>query len=52
MFVVLVSIMDVAVFVASLAYDGFNPFGGFMAPTRRALLIFGEKVRSLTCKLD
>lgn len=52
MFVVLVSIMDVAVFVATLAYDGLNPFGGFLAPTRRALLIFGEKVRSLSFNLD
>jgi hypothetical protein len=49
MFIVLVSIMDLAVFVPTLAYDGLNPFGGFLAPTRKALLIFGEKVRPLTC---
>ena len=44
MFVVVVSLLDLAVFMATLAYDGLNPLEGFLVPTRRALIIFGEKV--------
>ena len=47
-FIVLISIVDVAVFIASLAYDALNPMGGFLAPSPRTLLIFGEKVSFLS----
>lgn len=39
----LVSVIQVAVYVASLAYAGFAPHE-FLAPSSQALLVFGEKV--------
>ena len=44
-FTFIISVIDIAVYTASLAYAGLNQDSGFLAPSNQALFDFGEKVK-------
>jgi len=44
MFIAIVSIIDIVIYVATLAYNGISNIG-FLAPTNKAMYMFGSKVR-------
>jgi len=42
MFIAIVSIIDIVIYVATLAYNGISNIG-FLAPTNKAMYMFGSK---------
>jgi hypothetical protein len=50
MFILIISVIDIAMFVATLCYAGLSSTS-FLAPSSEALLDFGEKVNYLALNI-